>query len=197
MTPPKKRRLGKRRMLLLVLLVILAAVAGGFFAMRQALNSPAVGNVVTTLPQSTRQATIELEQFDGANFSFVHPMTYIKQTTKQQPLPNEIESHTFMSSGVVSKMLIISLTKFPSGKLDDDASYYMRTQNPSRYKMRTIVVKNETVATFTDSSDQQYQQTAFWTHGGKLLTFTLSGVAADTPSMTREFNDMVQSIGWR
>jgi hypothetical protein len=124
-------------------------------------------------------------------------MTYIEQAAKPQPNPSQLESHSFISSGIVSKVLTVIITKLPSGKFDDDPSYYMRTQNSARYKMKAMVVKNETVVTFTDTSSEQYQQAAFWVHAGKLLTFTMTGVASDKPAMTAEFNDMVRSISWR
>lgn len=198
-TQPKKprRKLRKRWVVLIVLFILLAAAAGGAYAARKTLTSPAVGNVVSTLPPVTRDSDVELQQYDGTAISFVEPMTYIEQAGKGQQLPNQIESHTFISSGVVSKVVTVTVSKLPSGRLEDDSSYYMRTQNPAKYKMKAIVVKNETVVIFRNTDTQQYQQTAFWAHAGKLLTFNMSGVANDIPGMTQEFNDMVNSVTWR
>jgi hypothetical protein len=199
-TGPKvraKRKLRKRTVVLIVLLLCVLAVGGIGYAFKSKLMGPSVGKVVTTLPSAQRQAQVELAQFDGTNFSFVHPITYIEQTTKQPPVPNEIESHIFISSGMVSRVLTTAVTKFPSGKFDDDPSYYMRAQNSAKYTMKTTVVKNEKVVIFTDANNQQYQQAAFWAHGGKLLTFTMTGVSTDIPAMTAEYNDMVNSISWR
>jgi hypothetical protein len=195
--PVKKRKSHKKLIALGIFLLIVGGLGGAAYAFRRTLASPSVGSVVSTLPASANQRKIELAQYDGTTFSFVHPMTYIEQTSKQPPIANELESHTFVSSGIISKLLTIIVSKLPSGKLEDDASYYMRTQNSAKYKMKTSVIKNEKVVIFTTSDTQQYQQTAFWAHGGKLLTFTMTGVASDVPAMTVEYNDMVNSITWR
>jgi hypothetical protein len=73
----------------------------------------------------------------------------------------------------------------------------MRAQNPDKYKITSAVLKNEKVMIAANSDSQQYQQTAFWVHGGKLMTFTMTGVASNTTAMTAEFQDMIGTISWR
>lgn len=194
--PRQKRRLRKRWVVLIILVLLLGAVGGGGYAMRKTLTSPVNGEVVETLPISPQQTPIGLAQFDGTYFSFVHPETYIEQPTGSQKIPNELESHIFVSSGMVSHIVTIVVSQLPSGNLNDDSSYYMRTQDPARYHMKTSVIKNEKVITFTNNDGSQYEQTAFWAHGGKLMTFAMTGIAADTPSMTVEYTDMVNSVTW-
>jgi hypothetical protein len=191
---PKKRWSRRKTALLVTVLVIGALAAAGYIAKRS-LTGPAVGTIITTMPASTRQQQVELEQFDGTQISFVHPQTYIEQVSK--PVPGELEHHIFVSSGMVSKVLTVVVTPLPSGKLEDNASYYMRAQNSAKYHVKTTVVKNEKVVIFSSNDGQQFQQTGFWPHAGKLLTFTMSGVASDMPGMTAEYQDMMTSISWR
>jgi hypothetical protein len=192
-----KRKSRKKLIALLVFVGIILALGGAAYATRNTLNSPVKGKVVSTVPASTKQSQVELEQFDGTNFSFVHPITYIEQITKGALPSGEIEAHTFISSGMNTEVLTTAVTNLPSGNLSDDGSYSMRAQNSSKYKMKTVVVKNEKVTVFSATDAQQYQQSAFWPHGGKLLTVALTGTASDVPSMTSEFNDIVNSLSWR
>jgi hypothetical protein len=194
---PKKRKSRKKLIVLAVFLIIILGLGGAVYAMRNTLTSPVKGKVVATLPANAKQSQVELAQFDGTNFSFVHPLPYIEQVTKGGPPAGEIEAHTFISSGMNTEVLTTVITSLPSGSLNDDSNYAMRAQNSAKYKMKTTVVKNEKVTTFSMTDNEQFQQTAFWPHNGKLLTLALTGGASNVPGMTSEFNDMVQSLSWR
>lgn len=191
-----KRKPRKKLIALLIFVVIVLALGGAAYATRSTLTSPVNGRIVPTLPADAKQSQVELAQYDGTNFSFVHPMTYIEQNPKAAPPAGEIEAHTFISSSMNSEVLTTAVTNLPSGNLNDDGSYSMRAQNSSKYKMKTITVKNEKVIVFSATDNMQYQQSAFWAHNGKLLTFALTGAASDVPGMSSEFNDMVNSIYW-
>lgn len=191
-----KRKPRKKLIALLIFVVIILALGGAAYATRHTLTSPVKGSVVSTLPDDSKQSQVQLDQYDGTNFSFVHPETYIEQNPKAAPPAGEIEAHTFISSGMNSEVLTLAVTNLPTGNLNDDGSYSMRAQNSAKYKMKTVVVKNEKVTVFSATDSQQYQQAAFWPHGGKLLTVALTGAASDVPGMTSEFNDMVNSITW-
>lgn len=190
-----KKRLSGRKKVLLVLVVFLALLGGSGYALSQTLTGPAIGTVVTNLPAVTKPTEVELEQFDGTLFSFVHPMSYIEQANK--PNPNNLEARTFISSGMATRIVTIVVTKFQSGRLEDDPSYLMRSQETTKYKMRSLVIKNEKVVVFNSTDPQQYQQAAFWPHQGKLLTFTMTGVASDPEGMNKEYQYMLESISWR
>lgn len=192
---PKRKKSRKKKFI--VLFIVLGLIGGSGYMLSRTLTGPAVGTAVSSLPNTTRQQPIELEQFDGTTFSFVHPITYVEQNIKAQPNPNNLESRTFISTGMVSRVLTITVSKLPSNKLEDDASYTMRAQNPSKYQMRPAVLKNEKVVVATSSDGQQYQQVAFWAHEGKLMTFTMSGMATNTQAMTAEYNEMIGTISWR
>lgn len=192
---PKKR--SRKKIFFIVLLVLLLLLAAAGYAVNRVLTGPAVGTVVQTLPTVIRQEQIELKQFDGTHFTFAHPITYVEQNVRRQPNATDLESRTFVSSGMVSKVLTIVVSKLPSGKLEDDPSYQMRMQDKTKYQLQEIVVKNEKVAVFTSSDTQQIQQAAFWAHKDKLLTFTLSGVATDLDATRTEYRAMVETLGWR
>ncbi|MDB5181776.1 MAG: hypothetical protein JWP13_539 [Candidatus Saccharibacteria bacterium] len=193
-TTPRKR--SRKRKGLIALVVVLLVLGAGIYGAQRFLTGPSVGTAVSSLPAASRTTPIELEQFDGTTFSFVHPMTYMKQATKPAPNSVNLESHTFVSSGMTSKVLTATVSKLPSTKLEDDPSYSMRAQNPDRYKIKSVVLKNEKVMIATNSDGQQFQQTAFWVHGDKLLTFTMTGTATNTQAMTAEYQDMIGTISW-
>jgi hypothetical protein len=196
-TRPKLKKHMSRKKKALITLTLLGLLAGGaFYAAQQFMSGPAVGTVVSSMPALTRTPEVELVQFDGTHFSFARPITYIDQTPKPDPGTKILESRTFVASGMMSKILTATVVGLPSGKPEDDSSYFMRAQNPTKYQMRSIVVKNEKVTVFTSNDGQQYQQSGFWPHGGKLLTFTMTGVASDIPGMNSEYQSMLESVSW-
>lgn len=196
MEAPKKRRSRKKWIVLGVVLVIVLVLAGVGYTMARRLTGPAVGTIIAGVPDYKKQPDVQLEQFDGKLFSFVHPMTYIEQSTKPQPNDTQLESHTFLSTTMNGGVLVATVSKLPSNNPGDDASYYARTQDPKKYAAKTVVVQNEQVFIFTSNDGQQLQQTAYWPHKGMMLTFSLTGVANDVQSSTSEYLGMVESITW-
>lgn len=182
---------------MVILAVVLLLAGGGTYGARKFMSQPAVGTSISSLPSASRTTPVELEQFDGTLFSFVHPMSYIEQITKPTANTTSLESRTFISSSMVSKVLTITISKLPSGKLEDESSYVMRTQNPDKYKIRPTVLKNEKVLIATNNDGQQYQQTAFWPHGDRLMIFTMTGAAGNAQAMTAEYQAMIGTISWR
>lgn len=198
-TKPAKtrKRLSRKWIILIVILVILVVLGLAGYVVARRLTGPAVGTIVTNMPPEAHQNPPDLEQFDGTTFSFVHPVTYIEQTQKPKAGNTDLEDRTFISTGMTSQLLTAVVTKFPSGNLNDESSYIIRNQDPKKYQRKVVVVQNEQVVIFTHDDGGQLQQTAFWPHAGKLLTFSLTGVAQDTQASSSEFLSMVESITWR
>lgn len=197
--PVRIRKKWPRKRKVLVTLAVLAVLAGGgIYGANRTLTGPAVGTVVNTMPAVTRKPQVELKQFDGTNFSLAMPVTFTEQAVRPgtNSGTNNIETRTFMSNEMITQVLVTTVTKL-TGKLEEDPSYMLRTQDSSKYKMKSIVLKNEKVVIFTANDTQQMQQTAFWPHGGRLLTMTLSGVATDVQVTTAQFDDMLTSVNWR
>jgi sucrose-6-phosphate hydrolase SacC (GH32 family) len=192
---PKKRSRNKVVFGVFAGLILLVGTAG--YLVTKIITGPSVGTVVQTIPVNNREEQVELKQFDGTHFSFAHPITYIEQTVRRQPSPNELESHIFVSSGMVSRVLTTIVSKLPTGQVQDDPSYSMRLQDKAKYQLQEIIVKNEKVSIFTSNDTQQIQQTAFWPHKDKLLTFTMSGVATNVETAKAEYESMVTTLGWR
>lgn len=200
--PPKpvkvRKPLSRKKKALIILAVFLVLLGGGVYAANKTLTGPAVGTIVTTMPAVTRKPQVELKQFDGTNFSLALPVTFTEQAVKPgaNSGTNNLETHTFISNEMITQVLVTTVTKL-NGAVEEDPSYMVRAQEPAKYKMKPIVVKNEKVIIFTANDTQQMQQTVFWAHGGKLLTMTLSGVATDIQITTAQFDDMIASIVWR
>lgn len=187
-------RLTKKWVVFLAVLFVITALADCGFMVAHNLTGPAVGTIIKSVPTKGDQTKPALAQFDGKNFSFIHPLTYVEQTTKQNP--GDIEDHAFLSTGMTSEYLTIVITPLPTGNLSDNSAYLMRTQSPDKYQRKLVTVGNEQVTIFTANDGQQLQQTAFWPHQGKLLTMALTGVATDVPTAQSEFLSMVESLTW-
>ncbi len=180
---------------MLVMLLVIAGTVGAGYRAAQAMFEPAEGTVVTTIPLAKPVAPpIELEQFDGKHLSFARPVTYAAQSTRK-PESNSLESATFIASGMASKVLIMTVASLPSGRLEDEASYIMRTLHPDRYKITEVKAKGEKVMVAVNAAENQ--TTAFWPHGNKLLMLTLTGISTDTPVVQEEYHKMLQSVSWR
>lgn len=191
----KKRRFGKLFRRLTILLIVFGVLGAiGFLGYRM-MSGPAVGTIATVMPEMQTQDVqeVELEQFDGKYISFAHPTTYMQRVVKDPP-PGSLENEQFVVSGMINKLLTIAVNNLPSGKLDDDASYHMRSIHPETYKITKLQVQGETVMLAVNATD--YQQAAFWAHGGKLLTFAISSVSMDTSDTNNEYQQMLQSIKW-
>lgn len=181
----------------LVVLVLLAVLVCGGAVVARTLSGPAIGTVETSMPSAAPPPQVELAQFDGTIFSFVHPVTLVEQTLKQQPIAGQIEAKTFLTSGMTGEYLTIVVAKFNGTSLQDDPSYLSRMQDDKKYQRKNIVVKNQTVTIFTSNDGQQLQQAAFLLHEGKEMSFVLTGIASNTQTMQEEFTTMLQSVTWR
>lgn len=191
-TKQKSRK--KKWIVLGVIVVIVGLLIGVGFIVSRSLTGPAVGTVIKSVPMKGDTTPVQLVEFDGKNFSFVHPLTYVPQTTQHNP--GDIEDYAFLSTSMTSQFLAVVVTPLPSGGLSDNSDYITRMQNPKKYQRKLVMVRNEQVTIFTANDGQQLQQTAFWPHQGKLLTMALTGVATDVPTAQSEFLSMVESLSW-
>lgn len=193
----RPKPLASRWKFLIAIIVLASLGGGGWFVAHQLMAGPAIGTVMLPPEATQPKPQVELEQFDGTNFSIVHPLTMMRQDTKPQPNLSQLEAHSFVSTTLNGQYLSAIVSKLPSGSLTDDSSYYSRNQDPTNYKKKILVVKNEQVIVFTSSDGQQMIQAAFWAHGSKLLTVVLTSMEGDTASSVAEFTKIVQSLTWR
>ena len=192
-TPRPKRRLKKLFLVLLIILSILGSI--GYIVARM-LVGPSEGTIVNAIPDAApAKRAVELEQFEGLYVTFALPNSFKPQPAKQDEAnnPSSLETHIFVASGLMNKVLTLTVAKLPTGKLEDDASYYMRSLHPETYKLTPQIISGEKVIVAVSSKDSQ--QSAFWAHattasqtsktsqaaptvagrqaGNKLLTFTI------------------------
>lgn len=192
---PRPRKSRKKWIVLGIVLVILALLGYGGYVVAKKMTGPAIGTIIQSAPDTAARTPVEQEEFDGTHFTFNHPITYIEQPTKANP--GDIEDRAFLSTGMQGGYITIVLSNFAGTTLDDNPSYSLRNGNPTKYQRKTVVVKNEQVVIFTSNDGQQLQQSAFWLHQGKLLTFSLTGIANDPTTAQSEFLSMVESLTWK
>ncbi|HEX8226785.1 MAG TPA: hypothetical protein VF572_02860 [Candidatus Saccharimonadales bacterium] len=194
----RRKRKGLRR--LITALVVLGILGGLGYAAARMMMGPAEGIIVTPIPEQriSQAPQVEFEQFEGSHITFAYPDTYEIQPPNKDNA-NSLESHTLIASGMMNKILTVVVTKLPSGKLEDDSSYYMRTLKPEIYQIKPLNVNGEKVMVALNAKDNQ--QTAFWVHksadGSKLLTFTMSTVSINSEATAREYQAMLESVRWR
>ncbi len=182
---------------LIVAIVVLGVLGGLGYAVLRISSGPSEGTITNDMTADSSKPTmppVQYEQFDGKYVSFTHTNVYQEQTAKGDD-PNSLESHTFVASGLTHKILSIIVTPLPSGKLVDDPAYYMRSLHPDQYKITNMIVSGEKVALVESAVEEQ--RAAFWVHGGKLLTFTLSSVSVDAKATAAEYQAMLTSVTWR
>lgn len=68
--------------------------------------------------------------------------------------------------------LAISVRPLPSGQLEDDSSWLIRSKDKAGYQPNTEKLQGETVSIMTKSDNTE--KTIFWVHEGKLLIMALS-----------------------
>ena len=200
--------------------IILSFLGGLGYIAANMLVGPSEGTIVNSIPDAApAKRAVELEQFEGLYVTFALPSSFKPQPAKQDEAnnPNSLETHTFVASGLMNKVLTLTVTKLPTGKLEDDSSYYMRSLHPEIYKLIPQVISSEKVIVAESSKDSQ--QSAFWVHaispaqipkssqatptaaglqaGNKLLTFTISSVSIDSQATADEYKAMLNSIKWR
>ena len=192
----KKRRNRKKIITVMSILLILICLSAASYAAYKMLLGPSDGIVVNSISDNHVKSVSapELEQFDGSYVYFAHPATFVLQPPSKDDV-NNLETHTFIASGMMNKILTVIVTKLPSAKLEDDSSYLMRNLHPETYKLSAQTVQGEKVVVALNSKDAQ--QAAFWVHGGKLLTFTISSVTINSQETAQEYQKMLESVRWR
>lgn len=189
----RKRKFAKWLTIFAVLSIMLGA---GGYAASQMLIGPSEGVIVNAVPEFRSRAVpaVEYEQYEGTYLTFAYPNTYKVQPANKDN-PNGLETHTLIASGLMSKIVTVTASRLPSGRLEDDASYYMRTLNPQTYKITPQTIQGEKVMVALNAKDSQ--QSAFWAHGGKLLTFTISSISINSEATMQEYQKMLESVRWR
>ncbi|HEX8182538.1 MAG TPA: hypothetical protein VF575_02960 [Candidatus Saccharimonadales bacterium] len=191
-----KRSLRNKFKRSIVLLFVTAGLAGVVYICAQMLVGPSEGIIVNAIPEnpSQTQSAVELEQFEGVHMTFAYPNTYqVQPATKDNS--NSLETHLLRASGMMSKILTVTVVALPSGRLEDDASYLMRSLHPETYKLTPQTIQGEKVIVALNEKDSQ--QAAFWVHQGKLLTFTITSVTINSEATAGEYQKMLESVRWR
>jgi len=185
---------------LIVAFIVLAVLGAVSYVAYRMLIGPSEGTVAGIIPDNTVQpaAAPELEQFEGTYLTFAYPGNYVVRPPSSDDTHN-LETHTFVASGMMHKILTVTVTSLPSGKLEDDTSYYMRSLHPETYQLKPEVIQGEKVVVAVDAKDSQ--EAAFWVHksanGVNLLTFTVSSVTVGSAATAQEYQKMLESVRWR
>lgn len=170
----------------------LSGTAGTLFIISW-INRPAIG-VVTASDQRPFVAVTPPQPvpYKGTYVRFSHPGDVILQP-QDLSQTGMLERHVWKSRGVSAGYLTLTVSRLPSGSLDDDASYTMRRLHPEKYQLRTESRYGERLVVATDNGESQ--QTAFWPHAGKLLIMSYDSSSL-TPDIVAQFQAMLNSVVW-
>jgi len=176
---------------LLLLIIIVAAVV---WFLRNA-NQPAVGTIKTA-PAIETPAT-EYERVEGEAFSFRRGSAYkVKPTQDSKIYTEQFVFSQINADTASSKNLSVSIRPLINTKLDDEAGYKLRKQNSKTYSHSTKSVQAQNVDVFIKTSEGN-EATAYWVHGGKLLSVSLTSVYVNVEELQTELVDTLNSVEWQ
>ncbi len=193
-TPARTARTIRRRRLITALIGITAgAILAGYVA--RTLAGSASGTVVTkhTASTSTPKHSSYYE-LDGDYLSFTYPDTFIARPNQEQGGAT-LQRNILYSNGAGILTLTVTVTSLPSGQLDDDPSYRMRTLHPETYALTPQTVQSEHVVIAKGIGS--FEEVAFWPHAGKLATIALSGSTASVTATEAVYSHLLQSVTWQ
>lgn len=192
---PRPKITRSRLRLVITLLVVLVGctTAAGYLA--HGLTGPAAGAVVSKQSGDDRQSQPAGNYtLSGDYLSFSYPNSFTA-SPDQQLSSGMLQQNKLLSTSGGSKSLVVTVTSLPSGQLDDDPSFYMRSLHPQTYQLTKQTIGDDQVV--IASRQGSFEEVAFWPHAGKLATIALSGTTTNQADALATFNQIVQSVGWQ
>jgi hypothetical protein len=192
--PIKTSRLRWRNRAVITLsLLVVSGVAIGQVV--RGLAGPAAGTTTTKqVSSTTKPKAASRYRLDGDFLSLTYPDSFTvvpNQTIDASMLQKNLLHRS--SGGSLS--LTVVVTSLPSGRLDDDSSYLMRSLRPETYQIAPQTVQGERVVVAT--RQDSFEEVAFWSHAGKLATIALSGSTTDLAATRNLYQQVLQSVEWQ
>jgi hypothetical protein len=182
-----------KRFVIALSLAAMGAAAANYCAHH--ISGPASGAVVTKQARNSAQTNkVSTYQLEGDYLSFSYPNSFTV-SPEQALAPGVSQQNRLSQVRDGSQSLVLTVTNLPSGRLDDDPSYHMRTLHPETYALtqQTIGDNHLVIASRQDS----FEKVAFWPHSNKLATIALSGTTANLTAANAAFSDILRSVSWR
>jgi hypothetical protein len=178
----------------LIFLVFLCAAACLLFF--KTLSGPAEGiidNRANLTPNPAPQTPKDIPvRGKYVNFTYLDSFRALPVS---KPSSSQLESFDYVTKHSPFWELVVGVSSLPSGNLNDDGSYNMRSSAGVRYKLEHWDIKGVLVPVFSDTTEN-YSKVAFLAHSGKLLSLALSG-SGDKVSMQAEQMRVLNSLEWQ
>ncbi|HVX58564.1 MAG TPA: hypothetical protein VG964_02395 [Candidatus Saccharimonadales bacterium] len=154
------------------ILLIIAAIAVFHIARSFKQPRPAQHNIGSISTGTSAKSA----HHDGRYVSFDYPSNY--KLEPPDPQSGDLENFSLTTLSAPIDSISISVTRLPSGNLNDASAYSIRTQDPNRYSLSSVTAGAHNYPVFTDSSGG-YQKTAFALNDKTLVTVSLSSVGGE------------------
>ncbi len=188
-----KLRSKKRLGLLLGVAIIVAAAFIGF----KMINSPAEGAIKNVLPAAApnEPKTSYIEK-QGTYITFSYPDKY-EDNKAARPTNTDLEHFLLLGRQNGARLLAITVTQLPSGKLIDDSGYSFRLNHKETYVQSTTKLPNGQTAMIMANQTVNFEKTAFIMYGTKLASVALSSAGGQQDELQTEFDSIVSSVTWK
>lgn len=137
--------------------------------------SPSAGQTNLAQMQKAAAPTPVPESFlSGRNFSFSYPGVF-NQLSNGKPTARSQEQYSIGSKNNYRRNIMVDVRTLPSGLLDDDSSYRLRTSKPAEYTPTRVQIGGAP-AVIMSTADKS-EKTLFCVHKGTIITVAVMTTA--------------------
>ena len=115
-----------------------------------------------------------------------------------QKLPatdNDLELYTISANTAYTKQLVVSVTKLPDNKLENNSAYMLRNTRTDLYTERVVETKTLKARVWTRNDNQE--QTAILEKDSKVAVLSFVQQGGEPYKLNAEVNTLLRSFEWR
>lgn len=193
---PKTTQRGSRQKTILFWAALVSICVLMIVFLGYIMNKPSKGKILQTKPEAvispdTNDGSWKVQK--GRFVQFAYPYGYELQVNEQHPAGKDFDSFYFMKNMTTGyEHLAVTATK--DATAITEVSGFQIRKDSSKYVLATTELAGSTVYIFT-SDDSQYERTAFVSHGGIVVTISLSANNGHNQQNSQRFNSIL--AGWK
>jgi hypothetical protein len=173
-------------------------VMGIFIIVHSMINQPANGYVQAASETNDQNSVAAAEdnttyQVNGKYLNFQYP-GFFRPVPVEKPTGAQLSTFDYIAKSSPFWELAVQISSLPSGNLDNDGSYHMRSVSPDRYQRLSWTAGGSPVTVFADKNDG-YSKAAYIAHQGKLVSIALTG-SGDETRMDQVLQGVLNSLEW-
>lgn len=189
-------KLSKKR---LIQLIVITTLAVAIYLIVHHLNAPVRGQVQYLNPtESSNAVTTSVKVINSKYFSLTSQGRYIN-TPNNNPSPGSLEYwllQTPVSTGIGGSNTIGITIKKLTGSFTEESSYQRYFLNKKDYRIAPLQLGNNTFTHIIKISGGPYEEAAYLENGKTLAVIVASSSGPPSPTLTKEFHDLLTSYKW-